>query len=299
LENAAEDFVAARFAALAATRTVSRGVDAPTAEMVARATEAALLNSAREGSDGEFVAFAQQVPPPPPRCFDKLQAVDLLFSAASAPDESAERILRALVAAASEGGTPSALARAFAVAGHVALRLLIYVDERISQRTKGAAEAKGSEGNVEEVGVSALAAAEFEAEELRAASERELSSLASLLGALVPPMRTAALSSRDDALRICAGTALVKVMCLSPKLCEDNLQCVFSLLASKSVPPPLRSNVVVGLADVATRFPNAFEPWTSLFVRTLRDEDADIRRTAIVVVTHLTLNDMIKVGGGV
>jgi condensin complex subunit 1 len=60
---------------------------------------------------------------------------------------------------------------------------------------------------------------------------------------------------------------------------------------------PLRSNIVIALGDLAFRFPNAIEPWTSKIYARLRDKDSHVRKNTMMVLTHLILNDMIKVKG--
>lgn len=57
----------------------------------------------------------------------------------------------------------------------------------------------------------------------------------------------------------------------------------------------MRSNVVVALGDLAFRFPNALEPWNPKIYARLRDGCPRVRANAIMVLTHLILNDMVKV----
>jgi hypothetical protein len=63
--------------------------------------------------------------------------------------------------------------------------------------------------------------------------------------------------------------------------------------------------MLVALGDLAFRFPNALEPWTEHLYgsRTtgscLHDPDPSVRHDALMVLTHLILNDMMKVKGHV
>jgi len=50
---------------------------------------------------------------------------------------------------------------------------------------------------------------------------------------------------------------------------------------------------------LAVRFPNTIEPFTSQIYRRLRDPNIGVRKTSLMVLTHLILNDMIKIRGEV
>jgi len=69
--------------------------------------------------------------------------------------------------------------------------------------------------------------------------------------------------------------------------------------ANKSTDTTLRANVVVALGDLAFRFPNAFEPYTPRLYACLHDPSNRVKRHTLMVLTHLILNDMIKVKGQV
>ena len=86
-------------------------------------------------------------------------------------------------------------------------------------------------------------------------------------------------------------------MVVDVKICEANLQLVFTMLQNRVVEAPLRSNLVIALGDLALRFPNSLEPWTEHVYRPLGDPDVSVRKTAMMVLTHLILNDMMKVKG--
>ena len=70
-------------------------------------------------------------------------------------------------------------------------------------------------------------------------------------------------------------------------------------------PPPLppstasrvRGGLVVAAGDLAVRWPNAVEPWTAALYAPLDDDCPAVRRDATMVLSHLVLNDMVKVKG--
>lgn len=86
-----------------------------------------------------------------------------------------------------------------------------------------------------------------------------------------------------------------RVRC-SSKFCDAHLQLLFTVL-EKSASPHIRANTIIALGDLAFRFPNLIEPWTSHLYARLRDGDAHVRRTTLLVLSRLILHDMIKVKG--
>jgi condensin complex subunit 1 len=101
-------------------------------------------------------------------------------------------------------------------------------------------------------------------------------------------------------LRASAVLALLKFMTVSAEFCEQNLQLLFTILLKDDKDGHnslLRANIVIALGDLAFRFPNLVEPWTHHIYSRLRDPDARVRKNTLMVLTHLILNDMIKIKG--
>jgi condensin complex subunit 1 len=61
----------------------------------------------------------------------------------------------------------------------------------------------------------------------------------------------------------------------------------------------VRATAAVAVADLAMRFPNMVEPWNKHMYRLLRDQNHAVKYNALIVLTHLILNDMLKVKGQV
>lgn len=57
----------------------------------------------------------------------------------------------------------------------------------------------------------------------------------------------------------------------------------------------VRSNCTIALGDLAVRFPNLLEPWTENMYARLKDPSNSVRKNAVLVLSHLILNDMMKV----
>lgn len=85
-------------------------------------------------------------------------------------------------------------------------------------------------------------------------------------------------------------------MCVSSKFCEDNMQFLMGILnATKNI--KMKCNIVIGLSDLTFRFPNVIEPWTSHLYSTLHEDNDELRLTAVKMLSHLILHEMIRVKG--
>jgi condensin complex subunit 1 len=49
------------------------------------------------------------------------------------------------------------------------------------------------------------------------------------------------------------------------------------------------------MGDLLHRHPNVIEPFNHQIYNCLKDNDASVRKTTLMVITHLILNDMLKV----
>ncbi|OMO50666.1 Condensin subunit 1 [Corchorus olitorius] len=77
---------------------------------------------------------------------------------------------------------------------------------------------------------------------------------------------------------------------------DANLQLLFTVV--ENAPSEIvRSNCTIALGDLAVRFPNLLEPWTENMYARLRDPSVSVRKNAVLVLSHLILNDMMKVKG--
>ncbi|KAI5084153.1 hypothetical protein GOP47_0000322 [Adiantum capillus-veneris] len=90
--------------------------------------------------------------------------------------------------------------------------------------------------------------------------------------------------------------ALCKLMVLDADFCEQNLQLLFTV-AQNADDETVRSNSIIALGDLTVRFPNLLEPWTEHVYARLHDKSQSVRKNAVLVLSHLILNDMMKVKG--
>ncbi|KAF9920846.1 Condensin complex subunit [Linnemannia zychae] len=100
----------------------------------------------------------------------------------------------------------------------------------------------------------------------------------------------------DSTLQSSATLALCKLMCISAEFCEHNLQLLFTIL-EKSTEPAIRSNIIIALGDMAVCFNNLIDANINYLYKRLSDSDKAVKKNALMVLTHLILNGMVKVKG--
>ncbi|NXW72859.1 CND1 protein, partial [Hirundo rustica] len=167
---------------------------------------------------------------------------------------------------------------------------------------KQRAQSTGNETTMEEeLGLVGATADDTEAELIRSICETELLDGKHLFSAFVPLVlkicNNPGLYS-DSALSAAAALTLGKLCMVSSEFCDSHLRLLFTMM-EKSTLPDVRSNLIIAAGDLAIRFPNLVEPWTSHLYARLRDPCPSVRQTAGLVMTHLILKDMVKVKGQV
>ncbi|NWR65294.1 CND1 protein, partial [Bucorvus abyssinicus] len=206
--------------------------------------------------------------------------------------------------------------------GQVALQQVVYLEVSVSaelrrrrllreEKTKKCSNSStkkqrprstGNETTMEEeLGLVGASADDTEAELIRSICEAELLDGKHLFSAFVPLVlkicNNPGLYS-DSALSAAAALTLGKLCMISSEFCDSHLRLLFTMM-EKSTLPAVRSNLTIAAGDLAIRFPNLVEPWTSHLYARLRDPCPSVRQTAGLVMTHLILKDIVKVKGQV
>ncbi|XP_058681359.1 condensin complex subunit 1 [Ammospiza caudacuta] len=209
-----------------------------------------------------------------------------------------------------------------ALVGQVALQQVAYLEVSVSaelrrcrllkeEKTKKQShtstkkqrpQSTGNESTMEEeLGLVGATADDTEAELIRSICETELLDGKHLLSAFVPLVLKICNNPgphSDSALSAAAALTLGKLCMISSEFCDSHLRLLFTMM-EKSPLPDVRSNLIIAAGDLAIRFPNLVEPWTSHLYARLRDPCPSVRQTAGLVMTHLILKDMVKVKGQV
>ncbi|KAH9319750.1 hypothetical protein KI387_021519, partial [Taxus chinensis] len=217
------------------------------------------------------------------------------------------------------------LSRFLFVVSHVALKHLVYIEASVrkvrkqkADKERAAAESHSSENNADssqssekaseenninaELGVSASEDARLDS--LAEKAEKEIISGRQnqkfIIGLCAPTVaklcRNFTMLQKFPGLQASAMLALCKLMVIDADFCDANLQLLFTV-ANNAVPDSVRSNCTIALGDLAVRFPNHMEPWTEHMYARLHDQSIPVRKNAVLVLSHLILNDMMKVKG--
>lgn len=213
------------------------------------------------------------------------------------------------------------LCRFISVCGHVALAQVTHLEVNVFAELKRRQNLKEGKRNLrirpslnkslltpisskaneaeEDTGLIGAVADDAEGEFIRKICETEILDEKNLLGVLCPLILTVCRDPSKYALHdLCAASslALAKFMMVSSEFCENNMQLLITIL-ERSSEPVTRANIVIALGDLATRFPNAVEPWTPRIYGRLKDPSVHVRKYTVSVLTHLILHDMVKVKG--
>ena len=260
------------------------------------------------------------------------QVISALFIISPEPEVCCAEIIRGMhnvtlgnISSAAEECHPLRLARFFHILGHVALKLLVYTEalsgsvrratakrslkmqeDADRAKQKRASQSTNSESDDDDIDDELGMEAELEAENERQVAEiAEKEIVGRGLLSVFGPLLVRVVANEGDKfnskiLRQTSTLALCKFMCVSCSFCEEHLPVVFTALANAPKDDvTLRANTIIALGDLAFRFPNEVEPYTPRMYACLRDDSTLVRRHTLMVLTHLILNDMIKVKGQV
>ncbi|MCO5559135.1 hypothetical protein L7F22_012727 [Adiantum nelumboides] len=210
------------------------------------------------------------------------------------------------------------LSRFLFLVGHIALKHFVYVESCVrkirkqkNDKEKAAAQSQECDMNTsvdKEENISAelgvAASEDVRIDILHERTEKDIisggQSRKFLIGSCAPLVakvaRNLTLLQVYPMLQSSTMLALCKLMVLDADFCEQNLQLLFTV-AQYADDDTVRSNCIIALGDLTVRFPNLLEPWTEHVYARLHDKSHSVRKNAVLVLSHLILNDMMKVKG--
>ena len=200
-----------------------------------------------------------------------------------------------------EKWSEEALAKCLFAAGEVSLKVLVAADKLKTafQHKKNAELGERKENEFEEI--SGVKAGELQNGLDALSTIQEYSIIhRNLLGVYTPLLQhliSNIFSVKSPLTQQAALLAFSKFLCTSHSFCQENLHLLFPLMESPALHPSLRCNAIVALGDLAQRFPLLIEPHSDRLFSKLRDEDTGVKRKSMLVLTHLVLNDMLKLKG--
>ncbi|KAJ3326051.1 Condensin complex subunit [Boothiomyces sp. JEL0866] len=186
------------------------------------------------------------------------------------------------------------------VVGHVAIRQIVHLENIESEWKRRRMQKTDLNKQVNEMDmVTGTAEDEFQ-ECVSFVRERELlfgvKSLLAKFGSLIVRICTHNLKYKDFMLQTVASISLSKFMCVSSEFCETHLQLLFTIL-ERSKNATIRSNIIIGLGDLAICFNSLIDQNIIYLYNRLKDTDFHTKKNALMVLTFLILNGMIKVKG--
>lgn len=193
------------------------------------------------------------------------------------------------------------LSQFFFLLGHVGLKTIIYLEkcEADFKRRKQDNENKKNEQDVELDMIGGTNEDEF-TDAVQNIKEKELLYGSNSILANFIPILTEVITKpkkyRNELLQRQATLCFAKFMCISPRFCESHLGLYLSLMG-KSRDSIVRSNLVLGLGDIAVCFTNIIDENRSALYSLLQDRDLTVQRTCLMTVTFLILAGQIKVKG--
>lgn len=101
---------------------------------------------------------------------------------------------------------------------------------------------------------------------------------------------------RNEHVQQAACTTLIRFMLVSARFCNEMMPFLMNVM-DKTKSPQIKCNIIIGLSDFTCRFPNVIEPWTPNLYATLLESDVTVRLTAVKMLSHLILQEMIRVRG--
>jgi condensin complex subunit 1 len=238
------------------------------------------------------------------------QTMAALYEMSATPSAHGAAILKAVVSHSLTAETESASADVVAnmcfVLGETVLRQLVYIDELVRRAEKRQAKKAKEEAAQAQEGAAASGKEAIELE-LGAASALEATSVErmrteaedNLFRQLIEPFApfllkiASAPATTCPTIRGAALLALTKFMAAAPGFAQAHMP--FILKAMHQDPDlAIRTTLLIAVGDLATKHPLVFDPFTGELFAALADLDTTVRRTALMVISHLVLNDQIK-----
>ena len=88
-----------------------------------------------------------------------------------------------------------------------------------------------------------------------------------------------------------------KFMLVSSDYWENKIDILFQLLSIKGLDWKIKSNILIWIGDLYKRFPTILDSYHDKFILNLNWDNNYVRRNCLRVISHLALNDMIKIRG--
>lgn len=237
------------------------------------------------------------------------QAVNAVYVLAKRPDVIVSQVIATLSKRIFGSGVESQptrmLAQLLFVVGHVAIKQIVHlelIEAEWKRRLSSHGRTAGDTARMDEDDLGAVVggAEDEAAEALHAVREQELlfgkNSLLSVYGPLIVHICANKSTFSDVFLQRMAVLALCKLMCVSCAFCEAQLPLFLTIL-SKTADKIIQSNMIIALGDIAVCFNALVDRNIDFLYKQLSSVDLHVKKNALMVLSHLVLNGMVKVKG--
>ena len=220
--------------------------------------------------------------------------------------------------------TPLKLAQLIFVVGHIALNMIIYGEnleatikkkfnqkEKIksssSNKKKNNKDNKDNEEDINNIVGGQEAEVDLSISLIHKIIDEDLL-VNNLISKYVPMITTiakATLKCKSEELESnmllykSAIMSYCKLMLINPDFCKNNISFIFDLLNNDEIPSDLKLNVCLSFGDLVNRFPNIMITEVSKFFEGLHSPHKEVVKYTLTVISHLVLNDMLKLKGEV
>jgi len=204
--------------------------------------------------------------------------------------------IKALQPLIGSSASETQIAKSIFVISEIALKVVIYGDKVASTFKKQMSDIQ-KEDEMEEIVGGKQAQVEIELKQISYAQEKVV--VNGIVGQATPLVTTLAQNLdtlKSDLLKKSVVLSLSKIMCLNEAICERNLDTLLQIAQNGST-EAIRCTGVIALGDLIMRHPNLLDSYSQHLFSKLADESLKVRKKALLVISHLVLNDMLKMKG--
>ena len=196
-----------------------------------------------------------------------------------------------------EGGTLEFdLAKAVFIGGEVAMKVVVYGD-KVSNDYQKKMDSFKTGDELDEINGGKAAQVQLEIKGLKEAQEKIVSEgLISKFTPIITHLAKKLENIKTIVLKKALVLSLGKFMCISSKVCEQNLSLLIEI-AKNNENEGIRSIAVITLGDLVMRHVNMLEEQSVHLFELLTDHCVQVRKKALLIISHLVLNEILKMKG--
>ena len=188
------------------------------------------------------------------------------------------------------------VAKAVFIGGEVAMKVVVH-GEKVASEYKKSIDTSKTNDELDEINGGRAAQVALELKALKADQENIVfEGLISKFTPIVLGFVKKLDEVKTMVLRKALVLSLAKFMCINSKLCEQYLPQLLRI-AQENEDEGIRSTAVISLGDLVMRHPNLLEKQSGHLFSLLSDDCIQVRKKALLIISHLVLNDMLKMKG--